>query len=377
VTLEGNIRISMAWDGRKIRHARLEPRPLTPVRTLLLGKRPAEAVQALSLLFSLCGKAQAAAASTALEAAQSDTTPAVAHWRERLVLAEALQELLWRLLLDLPRILHAGPSPELLARLRHRLKAACALRSDEARFQQELGELEREVGEALLGRAATRLRDIDNAEDLMRALEAADTQTATMLAACWRSAPRRPFKPAHLMPHIGCEQARNGLQRAMRDEPGFASRPHWHGRALETGSLARMQHHPLLEHLLGQHGASASLRLLARLLEIDELFSRLRAPQVPLDSWVHGAPCGPGAGFAWVQCARGMLLHRAVLDKEGLIEDYCIVAPTEWNFHPEGSCIQELTGKAALNPTQARRDAELLVHSLDPCVGYEIEVNHA
>jgi uptake hydrogenase large subunit len=78
-----------------------------------------------------------------------------------------------------------------------------------------------------------------------------------------------------------------------------------------------------------------------------------------------------------VQNARCLLLHRAVLDKQGTIADYRLVAPTEWNFHPDGPYAQGLNDKPASTRAQVLHDAELLAHALDPCVAYQIEVDHA
>jgi hypothetical protein len=50
------------------------------------------------------------------------------------------------------------------------------------------------------------------------------------------------------------------------------------------------------------------------------------------------------------------------------VEDYCIVAPTERNFHPAGPYVQGLTGAPTADAQQAERSARLLAHALDPCV---------
>lgn len=102
---EGTLRITLRWDGRRIVRTEVQPRPLAPLEALLRGKRPEEALHILPMLFSLCGNAQAAACATALEAATEHAPPCIPLRRERLVLVEALQELLWRFLIDLPRLL--------------------------------------------------------------------------------------------------------------------------------------------------------------------------------------------------------------------------------------------------------------------------------
>jgi hypothetical protein len=47
-----------------------------------------------------------------------------------------------------------------------------------------------------------------------------------------------------------------------------------------------------------------------------------------------------------VETARGLLMHEIALDGER-IADYFIVAPTEWNFHPQGPTAGWLKGRDA------------------------------
>ncbi|HJV79308.1 hypothetical protein [Noviherbaspirillum sp.] len=373
MSLEGKIRIKLDWDGRHVTAAALQPRPLVPVQTLLHGKRPEHALQIIPMLFSLCGKAQSAAAATALQAAR-DATSRVPAWRERAVAAEALQELLWRLLIDLPRLMDLPTDTPSLARFRQRLTACCDADDDERTSQADLAQLEADVRRTLLGHVT--LGNVRTVRELLQCLREANTTTASILLQCRRLETGRPADDVPLMPHA----ERNGVLEELMPvmtEADYSTCPHWSGRAMETGSLARMQHHPLLAALLQDEGRSLFARLLARLCEIDALFAHLHAPDDSGSAWVQGAAPAEGIGLAWVQNARGLLLHRAVLDPAGHIHDYRIVAPTEWNFHPQGVCTCTLTGMAAPSESALRRQVELLVQSLDPCVSHEVEVHHA
>lgn len=372
---EARLRIRLEWDGQRICRVQVAPRPLVRINTLLRGKRADEALRMIPMVFSLCGKAQAAAAATALDAA-AQVTPSALLSRERRVLAEALQESLWRFLLDLPRLLHTLPQAVLLAALRRQL-ADCITMSEETEWQAAIAALDATVARALLGPADATISALDDPDRLGRVLATADTATTRLIAACrgGDAGVRRGRVP--LMPLVSRQDILSELEPSLRNNSGFPLRPYWHGNPAETGSLARMQHHPLIARLLAEQGPSIYLRLVARLAEIGELISRLRAPDLPEDSFVQGATCGPHAGIGWVQNARGLLLHRVVLDKHGTIEDYCLVAPTEWNFHPEGAILHGLAGAHATTAAQARQHAELLAHSLDPCVAHEIEVDHA
>ena len=80
--------------------------------------------------------------------------------------------------------------------------------------------------------------------------------------------------------------------------------------------------------------------------------------------------------MAAVQTARGLLLHRARIVDER-VEDYEIVAPTDWNFHPQGSAASALMKLAAKDAVALERRAAMTVQAFDPCVAYRIEIGHA
>jgi Ni,Fe-hydrogenase I large subunit len=71
-----------------------------------------------------------------------------------------------------------------------------------------------------------------------------------------------------------------------------------------------------------------------------------------------------GQALAWCEMARGLLLHWVQVDAEGLVQDYRVLAPTEWNFHPQGALAQAV---AAL-PADAVGTARTLAAAYDPCV---------
>ncbi|MDD5502568.1 MAG: hypothetical protein PHH26_03780 [Candidatus Thermoplasmatota archaeon] len=81
-------------------------------------------------------------------------------------------------------------------------------------------------------------------------------------------------------------------------------------------------------------------------------------------------------GLAQVQAARGLLIHRLEL-RLGRVHHYRIIAPTEWNFHPEGIVAQGLKQLKAGNPNDLQRQAELFINAVDPCVQYELHLKNS
>jgi coenzyme F420-reducing hydrogenase alpha subunit len=77
-----------------------------------------------------------------------------------------------------------------------------------------------------------------------------------------------------------------------------------------------------------------------------------------------------------VDTARGLLVHRARATGDR-VTDYAIVAPTEWNFHPQGALVRGLDGLFADDERALVRAADLVVQALDPCVACSVEIGHA
>jgi len=79
-------------------------------------------------------------------------------------------------------------------------------------------------------------------------------------------------------------------------------------------------------------------------------------------------------GFA--EAARGLLVHRvAIINKR--VEHYQILAPTEWNFHPQGVVAQGLTAiaRSGVEGSELERLARLYITAVDPCVDYQLSVS--
>ena len=132
-----------------------------------------------------------------------------------------------------------------------------------------------------------------------------------------------------------------------------------------------MQHSMLVRSVQAQYGRGLLARHVALLVELAEAPSRLYSPIVQRSV---GASLPPSTGVAQVDAARGRLVHRVVVD-DGRIDTYQIVAPTEWNFHPDGVLARSLAALGDGSREQLAEQANLLVKAVDPCVGFELEVH--
>jgi Ni,Fe-hydrogenase I large subunit len=142
------------------------------------------------------------------------------------------------------------------------------------------------------------------------------------------------------------------------------------GRAAETGAWSYFPNDPLLRDLRQQGRPKALVRLVARILDVIEMASGNAAARL------DGASPAPGEGVAVVRTARGTLMHHVRIADE-LVADYAIVAPTEWNFHPDGAFAQDLRGLDEHDAGRLTQLAHIEALSLDPCVPFRIEVHHA
>lgn len=326
------MRLILSWDGQRI--AAAEVRSERPLAARVLVGQPADrAVALVPRLFSLCGQAQGVAAHLALQAARGELPTAEAlNAGGRAVALEAIGEHLWRLLLDWPPLL------------------VCVARQDEFISWRK------------------RLRAV------------ADQPAASALGVellAWLERETLPFADADPLPSVvGALLPWQGAAVWAREiiDDAFALRPQFAGQPAETGALARQADDPDVAALLAA-GDRVAARLAARYADLRFLARALIEPDL-LAGWLDAAPVAERVGLARVETARGLLLHLIQIN-DGRVGRYVIVAPTEWNFHPQGAFAREITDCPALSRAQAERGARRLALALDPCVTYEVVVKDA
>lgn len=311
----GCVRLRLAVeDGRVGSVSVASERPL--VAEALRGRPADAAVKLVPLLFAVCGKAQGRAAELALAAARGREC---ATHLDPAIQAEAMREHLWRWLLDLPPLLGEVADPAEFARLAR----------DIASGQRDA------VADFLDGeRIATLRRRLAEMEDAVPS-------------------------PACLLPWL---DAASSLRPWPQLDAGFCARPQWQGRAAETGAIARRPDVAA--------GSAFAARWRARLEELRDWAAGRE--KVGAGGTASAVQAGPGRGRALVETARGLLMHEIALDGER-IADYFIVAPTEWNFHPQGPVAGWLAGRDASNREELQAFVARAVAALDPCVRWELE----
>jgi len=381
VTIEGELSVRLDWDGRGVTAVDVRSsRPFAAAR-LLAGKTPAAAVAIVPKLFAVCGGAQGAAAASALAAADAAGVEADHARNEHGVALEAAQEYFWRLLIDWPQAMGEEAVATPVASVRHRIAAAARAADGRSKLGDPaamcaLGaELSKIAAQSVYGMAPAAWLAQGGARELESWIARGATKSAQLLGRMFAELPALGRTEVPLMPPPGRQALLAVVVPALDRDPDYPRAPTWEGTPVETGALARVRAHPLVAEIAERAGHTVATRHAARLVDLALLLGELAGSPRPADSlpWVQSVAVGAADGLAAVQTARGLLIHRARI-ADGRIADYRIVAPTEWNFHPDGALARGLVGATADTAIAVQRQARLAVQALDPCVECSIEV---
>lgn len=391
---------------------------------LLVGKSVNEALMIIPLLFHVCGKAQGMAAISAIEGAlQVRIDERTRSSRMVLTDMELIREHLLRIFLDWPETIldcemgnkahtskggHENCLPQIMKLLplfedalfgdSKAFSLEGRAQPDHCKLDVAFGQLEDFLCQNVFGCAPDLWASADSRSVVLHWMANGKTIAAKscqkILAAGW--AAEGICKTAYL-PEISAQEWRKTL--FANNDLAFFAAPQWQGAPCETSALSRNHQHPLLQTVITHCGTGLLARHISRLVELALVFMRLKHTirslvddknknLSELTSIEHNEPeikvSSPGIGV--VEAARGLLVHGVKIDRSnsadqnpGLskIEDYRILAPTEWNFHPSGSLAMALKGIRGKDLSHVRQMAEMLIPSIDPCVATKLEVRHA
>jgi coenzyme F420-reducing hydrogenase alpha subunit len=392
---EGRLQITLTrQDGHVGAVDIVSTRPLQIAR-VFEAKTPDAVLQLLPLLYSICAMAQTQAAQLACERALGITPPrGVRLARELLVCLETAREHLWRILIDWPALIDedrqaalAAPLTRLLPESRKALFVdgrafgfEVKLHAADWALQDLAGTLDGLLERAVYGCSAREWLTIRD----RAALDDWSAYSGGLAARVLRRLQDNGWEnvgavsPAFL-PVLSNNQLAARLSAP--DAETFIARPDWEGVPRETTPLARQREVPLIHALLTDGRGGLLARMAALLVELADLPMRARELSLALreDRGLETAEEGEGAatagaGLVQVEAARGRLAHCVELE-HGSVRRYRILAPTEWNFHPEGAAAQALLNLPDGDVPLQRRLAGLLINAIDPCVDYDLVVN--
>lgn len=173
-----------------------------------------------------------------------------------------------------------------------------------------------------------------------------------------------PALPEHPIPPDALTDADDAaVIAAIEANPEFAAQPFLSGRCPETGPAVR----------LGWSSSIPGATDAARLVEAEEALGILlngAGQDGDFTTWLTASQMQNHTGYASVESPRGRLYYFAVVQGDGRLRDARVVAPTEWNFHPDGPFARALVGfrpEGDAVPAIARLAAQF-----SPCVAVDV-----
>jgi hypothetical protein len=392
VSIEGELKFELLCRDQHIQRVRIRSSRPLQLPLLFEGKRAEEVLHMIPMLYSVCATAQASAAALACRQALGlGVERGVVLAESMLVWLETAREHLWRILIDWPGVSGEAVDREQVAALSRLIpqgRQSCfgeqggaftlqpSLRFDGAAFGQLIGNLTGTMTTTIFGMLPSDWYAMNAVDDFHHWIESGTTPAARHLAWVEQSGlGNLGDAVVGPLPEIDAASLDRRLQQADADR--FVTAPDWGESPCETSPLTRQLVHPLVGGLRVRYGSGLLTRLAARLLELASIPGRLQnMAQILSDDdtreRVASEPMDSGVGLGTVEAARGRLTHRATL-AGGVVSRYQILAPTEWNFHPQGVVACGLIGFPCGDETTFSRQAELFIKAVDPCVGYRLE----
>ncbi len=375
--LSGTLSVRVDWHEGVIERMTLNSSRPRQVTQLLCGKPIDQALTLVPMIYSLCGVAQKVAALRAAESALGlEVSAEVDQARRVLVLAETARELGLRLSQHWFADAVSGKSQAVkliqwFTAVNAELQWALELnpthgrKTDTLNYAVDLKAIlhpmvgtESELGCVLFGNA--------EANPLKAHVRDLQEQFGAVKLNC-AAAPLPGVKSNEL--HSLLADTEHAL--AQDDGAQFAARPSWKGACHETSAWTRNRDVGLVVQGQSAGLSALALRFLALASELQVLPARMRSVEVCSGRlWQGTGAVGIGA----IEAARGLLIHRIELEGE-IVRDYKIVAPTEWNFHPQGTLVQMLEG-VKVSRERLYNLVEKLILLVDPCVDWEIEIGN-
>lgn len=355
-------------------------RPVTASK-VLIGKSPQQALETIPLLFSICSVAQA---HTALLAMKSEINTAEESAREILLKVETAREHLLRILLDYPKLfdleLQRDFLPEISQLSQNWKKAlfkdgdAFSLNSklefNENECQLLLNQLETVIHKQVFHCSTAQWLEIKSLNTLEDWAGNCDSSAAISLQEIERQGwYDQGISNCLPLPELTGFELAKKFDSANADS--FIAKPGWEGSHYESTVLSRQNASPLINQLLKQFSTGLISRWAARLVELAQIVSEIQLLLEKLSAGNSDLVENSNYEIAQVEAARGRLIHRVKIEKD-VIVNYQILAPTEWNFHPQGLIKQALGN---LKTEKLEPLAHIMINAIDPCVGYQLRVN--
>lgn len=402
--IEGFLDIQLTMNKSVISDVEIQSSRPVYASQVFIDKSVNDSLSMLPLLFSICGVAQACAGIRACEQALGLQVSAhVEQVRDKLVNMETLREHLWRIILDWPNFIdkyalnkqlankkiHAQDMSEILKCQQNYRKLLTSgsnpflLEQDISSFSTEnsaknsqpIKQLHQLLEKSIFAMSPAKWLEMDTIEKLQYWFESSETIAANLLKQIhqneWQSLGHNTIEGlfTSTIEALDSEVLDLAALSEKFENNNFVKHPQWQNTCYETNSLTRTDS-VLLQNLQHHWGNGLMSRLVARLTEMAQIAQNLLDDvDKPIQTISLKKSELDGDGIGIVSAARGLLIHHVSIE-QSQIKKYQILAPTEWNFHPQGVVTQSLIGLQG-DTEQINTQADLLINAIDPCVGYK------
>lgn len=351
-------------------------------KQMLVGQTPEQSIERITQLMTVCQHAQTTAAKLALGYSITST-------EKRAIDYENIEQGFWRLVIDLPKILAVDLPLANFVEFRQ----AIALSKNRNKNKNENKDIQSEAD--LRSTAEQMFQQLCQltSEEFSQLSKTTFSQWLTKsdspMAVCLRQVnnifPAALDDPLKLLAIVPDDVFLATLSELLQTDECFYQQPCLDQQSHETGAFAAIKDHPLFELFLtlGVTGRYASrlLYLAQKITELADFNSSSHlsdnASRISAIQPITGQFClEKNTSLGWVQTARGLLVHLATIQKDE-INQYFIVAPTEWNFHPQGTLQKIMLYSSFKSPELAKKAVKLAVIALDPCVDFNVGVTYA
>ena len=321
-----------------------------------------------------------------------------------LVLVENAKEHLFRLFIDWPKLFDLKTSNNelpYLSQIMGEFKAALFQNSDAFSLGSKLNEhlkdtdqlidkLDQYLQQHVFCQSTKNWLEIKDIQVLHRWANQCDSIAANSIGfICDQGWASQGLTDCEQLPQLDVKNLLNQFSKTNADQ--FIAEPQWQGHCFETTTLTRQFEQPLIQSLYKEFHATLITRWVARLVELARIPDQLRMLQQQLidtiktSSTINSQNKKTVQGIAHVEAARGRLIHHVSIE-HGVISKYQILAPTEWNFHPQGLLAKSLSSITPSDltegnaPNNRQNDAleklaHLMINAIDPCVGYQLRIH--
>lgn len=184
----------------------------------------------------------------------------------------------------------------------------------------------------------------------------------------------RPAKMLRTRPYAVQENAVNTVAAYSPSQKSYARNARYKGKYYEVGPFARAMSSnvPLIKNMHRRFKDSAYSRVMARVFETAQLMAHAKGLIRSLDlseaslSVPRDIRQISGDGVGIVEAPRGPLIHRVQI-REGLIKEYEIITPTQWNIGSSTRDDPTPAQSAMMGPDTSMQEALFIFRTFDVC----------